>query len=724
MGKKRFADGFVQKVRDSANDNLLSIVTAHLGKPSRGAGGDQFWCCPFHDEKSPSFSVTTDKGDGNFYHCFGCGSHGGGIQFEMDIRGLPDAEFPSVVRELATRFSIPLDEVEASPEQIQREESKQTIVSANAAAAVLYSGNLAKHPNALAYVESRGISQESIKTFQIGFASRDVLEQLPRSIKQETLIDAGLRKVNTSDGSIYDAFQSRLMFPISNDKGDVIGFSGRIIVDNDKYAKYLNTSETLAFKKGHALFGFYQAKDEIRKTRSAVVVEGNLDVVMLHQSGEKRAVAGLGTAFTEHHLRKLLTNTDEVFFCFDADKAGTKASVKAAESFLGLMRDGQTAKFVSLPQGLDPDQYIRQHGLKAWQSELQRSDALSTFIANAVTDGLDLAIAEDRASALSRIEGYTAQIQSAPNFKLALADQLQRLVSLAAGTPTLKNDNLRPQTDTIPLAPARVYKAPSALVEVTPLATLASIFHGIRQKLLEIEQRTPMLRGSLYSVPVVGNPSSHPFAANIKGIGLTIIDQDLFATLSTTGHVNLVSNTDWYRVASPEKAIGERNPVLDKIATTEHSQNSVGFILYALSRYEESVVGKRSLAPIIQRDLVSRQNARLPSVMRLYTSLPSLDRPLLLTGSIDDYGQVKYTSTLSSINSIGLDHRQALETAGAALIGKNGEKFLFTHSAVDPINHQQILLTRDETTKIVTSLANNPAYQAAQRAVTDLGYEA
>lgn len=724
MGKKRFADGFVQKVRDSANDNLLSIVTAHLGNPSRGAGGDQFWCCPFHDEKSPSFSVTTDKGDGNFYHCFGCGSHGGGIQFEMDIRGLPAAEFPSVVRELATRFSIALDEIEASPEQIQREETKQAIVYANAAAAILYSGNLSKHPNALAYVESRGISLESLKTFQIGFASRDVLEQLPPSIKQETLIVAGLRKVNTTDGSIYDAFQSRLMFPISNDKGDVIGFTGRIIVDNDKYAKYLNTSETPAFKKGHALFGFYQAKEEIRKTRSAVVVEGNLDVVMLHQSGEKRAVAGMGTAFTEHHLRKLLTNADEVFFCFDADKAGTKASLKAAETFLAVMRDGQTAKFVSLPQDLDPDQYIRQHGLKDWQSELLRSDALSTFISKAVTDGLNLATAEDRASALSRIEEYTTLIQSAPKFKEALTDQLQRQVGLAAVNQTGRHDNRPSHTDTIPLAQARVYKAPSALVEVTPLTTLASIFHGIRQKLLEIEQRSPTLQGSLYSVPVVGNPSSHPFAASIKGIGLTIIGQDLFATLSTNGHVNLVSNTDWYRVASPEKAIGERNLVLDKIATTEHSQNSVGFILYALSRYEESVVGKRSLAPIIQRELISRQNARLPSAMRLFTNLPTLDSPLLLTGSIDEYGQVKYTSTLTRINSIGLDHRQALEIAGAALVGKNGEKCLFTHSVLDPINHQQILLTRDETTRIVTSLANNPTYQAAQRAVTDLGYEA
>ena len=724
MGKKRFADGFVQKVRDSANDNLLSIVTAHLGKPSRGAGGDQFWCCPFHDEKSPSFSVTTDKGDGNFYHCFGCGSHGGGIQFEMEIRGLPDAEFPNVVRELAGKFAIPLDEVEASPEQIKREETKQAIVYANTAAAILYSANLAQHANAQAYVESRGLTQESIKTFHLGFATRDILEQLPLTIKQDTLIDAGLRKVNTTDGSIYDAFQSRLMFPISNDKGEVIGFSGRIIVDNDKYAKYLNTSETPAFKKGHSRFGFYQAKEEIRKTRSAVVVEGNLDVVMLHQAGEKRAVAGLGTAFTEHHLRKLLTNADEVYFCFDADKAGSKASVKAAETFLSLMRDGQSAKFVSLPQGLDPDKYVRQYGLKAWQGELQRSDALSAFIANSVTDGLDLAITEDRASALSRIEGYTAQIQSAPNFKAALSDHLQRLVGLAPVNYTGRNGDLRHQTDTIPLAPTRVHKAPPELVEVTPLAALAPIFHGIRQKLLEIEQRSPMLQGSLYSVPVVGNPSSHPFAANIKGIGLTVIDQDLYATLSTTGHVNLVSNTDWYRVASHEKTLGERNPVLDKVATTEHSQNSVGFILYALSRYEESVVGKRSLAPIIQRDLVSRQKALLPSAMRLYTSLPSLDRPLLLTGSIDEYGQVKYTSTLCSINNIGLDHRQALEVAGAALISKNGEKHLFTHSAVDPINHQQILLTRDETTKIVTSLANNPAYQAAQRAVTDLGYEA
>ena len=723
MGKKRFADGFVQKVRDSANDNLLSIVTAHLGKPSRGAGGDQFWCCPFHDEKSPSFSVTTDKGDGNFYHCFGCGSHGGGIQFEMEIRGLPDAEFPNVVRELAGKFAIPLDEVEASPEQIKREESKQAIVYANTAAAILYSANLAQHANAQAYVESRGLTQESIKTFHIGFASRDVLEQLPRSIKQDTLIEAGLRKINTTDGSIYDAFQSRLMFPISNDKGEVIAFSGRVIVDNDKYAKYLNTSETAVFKKGNALFGFYQAKDEIRRTRSAVVVEGNLDVVMLHQSGEKRAVAGLGTAFTEHHLKKLLTNADEVFFCFDADKAGTKASAKAAETFLELMRDGQSAKFVSLPQGMDPDKYIRQHGLVAWLSELQRADVLSTYIAKTISDGLNLTVTEDRAAALSRIEEYTSKIQSAPNFKAALGDHLHKLVGLAAN-PTGSHDSLHPQTDTIPLTQPRTYKVPSELMEVTPFATVASIFQGIRQKLLDIEDRSPSLRGSLYSIPVVGNPSSHPFAASIKGIGLTIIDQDLYATLSTAGHVNLVSNTDWYRVASPERTLRERNPVLDEIVTTEHSQNSVGFILYALSRHEESVVGKRSLAPIIQRDLISRQNSALPSGMRMYTNLPSLDRPLLLTGAIDDFGQAKYTSTLTNINSIGLDHRQALETAGAALIGNNGEKYLFTHSAIDPINHQQILLTRNETTKIVTSLANNPAYQAAQRAVTDLGYEA
>ena len=349
-------ESFKEQVRSTAN--IVEVISGYVPLKKRG---QNFWgCCPFHGEKTPSFAVNPAK---NMFYCFGC--HEGGDIFKF-IMKIESCDFKEALKLLAARYGIPVPERQKTAVEIRREKQRERIYETNATACRFYQACLLKTPygkGALAYLNGRGINQEIINSFSIGYALdsfTSLLSNLGRhGYKGEELLAAGL--VAMGRQQLYDKFRNRVMIPIKDPKGKIVGFGGRVL-DNST-PKYLNTAETEWFNKRRLLFAMDVAYKAIRTSRQAIVVEGYMDAISLHAAGISNVVASMGTAFAAEQAKLLQRIADEVVFCYDSDSAGRKASVRA----VSIARTaGMKVRIAGVPEGKDPDEYVRRYGKEAF----------------------------------------------------------------------------------------------------------------------------------------------------------------------------------------------------------------------------------------------------------------------------------------------------------------------------------------------------------------------
>lgn len=358
--------------------------------------------CPFHSEKSPSFSVSPTK---QFYHCFGCGKTGNAIGFLMEHAGM---SFVEAVQDLAQQFGMNVPEDDASPQDrakaAQQREKQSTLNEVLEKACQAYQKHLKYSERAVTYFKGRGVSGQVAKQFGLGYAPegwRSLASVFP-NYEDPLLVESGLVILHEEEGQEakrYDRFRDRVMFPIRNIKGEYIGFGGRVLGDDKP--KYLNSPETPVFSKGRELYGLFEARAALREQGYALVTEGYMDVVALAQLGFPNAVATLGTACTAEHVQKLFRFTDVVVFSFDGDSAGRRAARKALDAALPLATDVRSVKFLFLPPEHDPDSFIRAHGKDAFARYVSEAVPLSRFLIDVARDGCDLHSAEGRAHMVS-----------------------------------------------------------------------------------------------------------------------------------------------------------------------------------------------------------------------------------------------------------------------------------------------------------------------------------
>ncbi|MCP8689145.1 DNA primase [Marinobacterium sedimentorum] len=378
-----------------ARVNIIDVVDGRVERLKR-AGKNYSGLCPFHKEKSPSFSVSPEK---QFYYCFGCGAGGNAIGFLMEYDRL---DFPVAVEELARLAGMEVPRENNSPQQAQREKQLKDLYGILDEAARFYQQQLTQHPQrdiAVSYLKGRGLSGQAAKAFGIGYApvGWDNLMQALGADKQriEALEQAGMLIHNEERNSHYDRFRERIMFPIRDMRGRVIAFGGRVL--GDEKPKYLNSPETETFHKGRELYGLYEARQTNAQLQRLLIVEGYMDVVGLAQNGIHYAVATLGTATSAQHLERLFKVVPEVVFCFDGDEAGRKAASRALETTLPVIRDGQEARFLFLPEGEDPDSLVRTEGRDAFQTRIDQALPLSEYFFRSQTEQADLESMDGRA---------------------------------------------------------------------------------------------------------------------------------------------------------------------------------------------------------------------------------------------------------------------------------------------------------------------------------------
>ena len=413
--------------------------------PLKKKGANYGACCPFHNEKTPSFTVSPTK---QFYHCFGCSAHGNAINFLMEFSGM---SFVEAVTDLAVQVGIqvPVQHKETQP-NISKTDSQNSLVKEDGAqryaeerpenlyevmklATRYYQGQLKNSEEAVAYLKKRGLTGETAAHFAIGYAPngwqslKSVFSNYQSETGADVLVKAGL-VIESSDHNIYDRFRDRIIFPILSLKGMIVGFGGRILGSGEP--KYLNSPETQLFAKGRELYNFFSARRAIREAERVIVVEGYMDVVALHQHGIEYSVAALGTAITPFHIQKLLRQTDNVVFCFDGDSAGKKAAQRAMENSLPYLIDGKNLSFLFLPEGEDPDSYVHQIGKEAFEGLLKNAIPLSVFLFKTLLVHVDLQTDEGRAKLVQDAKPLLKQV-TAPALALMLLKRLSELSSVS-----------------------------------------------------------------------------------------------------------------------------------------------------------------------------------------------------------------------------------------------------------------------------------------------------
>ncbi|GAB4509435.1 MAG: DNA primase [Sulfuricaulis sp.] len=372
--------------------DIIDVIDARV--PLRKAGKDYKACCPFHEEKTPSFTVSADK---QFYHCFGCGAHGSAIGFLMDYEHM---SFVEAVEELAARAGLTVPK-EAGMAFEKEKDTGADLIELMREAARFYRQQLREHLQAgrpVEYLKGRGITGEIARDFDLGFAP-DGWDNLLRTLgkddaAREALARAGL-VVKKDSGGYYDRFRDRVMFPIEDHRGRIVAFGGRVIDKGEP--KYLNSPETPLFHKGRELYGLFHARDAIKRENRVLVVEGYMDVVALAQFGVDFAVATLGTATTRDHLERLFRHAPEVIFCFDGDRAGREAAWRALDNALPVLREGRQISFLFLPEGEDPDTLVRKEGREAFLARLKTALPLPDYLFDTLSRQVDLGRLDGRA---------------------------------------------------------------------------------------------------------------------------------------------------------------------------------------------------------------------------------------------------------------------------------------------------------------------------------------
>jgi len=403
-----------------ARADIVEVVGRRV--PLKKAGREFKACCPFHGEKTPSFTVSPGKG---FYHCFGCGAHGTAIGFLMEFDHM---SFVEAIESLASSMGV----------EVPRNESDQParhydeLFSLMDSVARHWQSCLKDAPAAVEYVKNRGIDGPTAKRFGIGYAPEgwsNVLDKFGKSDEAiEKLLATGLiiRKAN---GKHYDRFRDRIMFPIRDARGRTIGFGGRVMGDDEP--KYLNSPETVLFHKGRELYGLYEARQALRNIERLVVVEGYMDAVALARHGIDFSVATLGTATTSEHLNRLFRLTENVYFAFDGDRAGKKAAWRALENALPQVREGRQIRFVFLPDGHDPDSYVNEHGADTFIKIMDEGLALSEFLIEELTSQVDMKTVDGRAR-LAELAAPLINTIPAGIYRELLVESLAEAVGLTA----------------------------------------------------------------------------------------------------------------------------------------------------------------------------------------------------------------------------------------------------------------------------------------------------
>ena len=451
---ERFIDDLLARI------DIVDVIQERV--TLKKAGRDWSARCPFHDERSASFTVSPAK---QFYHCFGCGAHGSAIRFLMDYDRL---EFPDAIEELAARAGVKV-EYEGGGRPVQREDASDLYTLLDAAAR-FYHQQLANNSAARDYVASRGLSAEMVERFTIGFAPEQwdgLKSALGSNAQRLALLDKAGMLASGDRGNKYDRFRNRIMFPILDRRGRTIAFGGRVLGKDDG-PKYLNSPETPLFHKGRELFGLWQVRDAHQKIPRLLVVEGYMDVVALHQFGLTQAVATLGTATTSDHAEILFRNAADVFFCFDGDRAGKQAAWRAVESVLPRMRDGRQAWFLFIPDGEDPDTLIRKEGIDGFEQRLKQATPLSEFFFAETGKDVNLASIDGKARLAERARPLIAQIPDGA-FRDLMYAELERLSGARTVIPA--STSTPAQAGTRPAQRSLVRSAITLLVQNPALAS-------------------------------------------------------------------------------------------------------------------------------------------------------------------------------------------------------------------------------------------------------------
>jgi DNA primase len=470
-----------------ARVDIVEVIDRYVKLKRSGANYSA--CCPFHSEKSPSFTVSPTK---QFYHCFGCGAHGTAIGFMMEYGGMG---FVEAVKDLAQNVGMQVPEAPRSAEAQRRAEEGPDLHGALLRAAQFYRAQLKESPRAIDYLKKRGLSGEIAKKFGIGYApdAWQGLQQVFPDYADKALVAAGLVKQN-EEGRRYDVFRDRIMFPIIDVKGNIIGFGGRVLGEGEP--KYLNSPETPVFEKGRELYGLFQARRAIRDAGCVIVVEGYMDVVALAQMGVEYAVATLGTATTPVHVQKLLRQTEEVVYCFDGDAAGRRAAWRALENSLAQLSDGKQLRFLFLPDGEDPDSYVRRHGKDNFEALLGQAMPLSRFLIEELRRQADVHTPEGQAKLLQLARPLVKQI-AAPMLSLLIRKELAQIAGIdprqldaqfdirsTAGAPAA------PQRRVAPVTPSILRRMLDLIVcdpEHAALVDAAELAEGIRLRVPELD---------------------------------------------------------------------------------------------------------------------------------------------------------------------------------------------------------------------------------------------
>jgi len=557
--------------------------------------------CPFHEEKTPSFSVNPDK---QFYYCFGCGAGGNALGFLMDYENL---DFPRAVEALAgsAGLEVPREPTRGGQDNPEREQSNKALYALMEEVATYYRRQLRQHPQAsraVTYLKQRGLTGEIAKQFDLGFAPpgwHNLLKALGDTPAQQALLKDSGMLVENEDGKLYDRFRDRVVFPIRDQRGRVVAFGGRVLGDDKP--KYLNSPETAIFHKGRELYGLFQARQANRKLERLLVVEGYMDVIALAQHGISNATATLGTATSKTHLERIYRLCPEVVFCFDGDEAGRKAAVRAMEAALPCMEDGRQARFLFLPEGEDPDTMVRGGGAEHFQELVRSAMPLEQFLFESVAEGLNTSSMDGKARLSKQALPYLRQLPEGVYRQLmfqALAQRtgldLASLMHLEPAPPPPAPDHHytgpanhgepepQPQPRRREASNARAAghsnMAQSAialllhqpdiarLVDPAPLAELEGEDVGLLRELLTLLQRRPesntaMLLGHWYGTPegellsrLAGQERLIPKA----GIEQQFVDtMDVLARAphqsKLTAHLDKLKHTNYAEVSELEK---------------------------------------------------------------------------------------------------------------------------------------------------------------------------
>jgi len=577
-------DSFKQELLHRVD--IVDVIERYV--PLKKGGANYLACCPFHSEKTPSFTVSPSK---QFYHCFGCGAHGNAISFLMEYQGLG---YIDAVKDLAESAGMKMPEFEP---RARKPDAGPDLYDIMQRACDYYREQLKSSPRAIEYLKGRGLTGKIAARFGIGYAPDgwQNLEKVFQSYGDKALKDAGL-VIDNDEGRRYDRFRDRIMFPIWDQRGSVIAFGGRVLGEGEP--KYLNSPETPLFEKGRELYGLSQARAAIRAAGRAIVVEGYMDVVALAQHDVEYAVATLGTATSAIHVQKLLRQTDEIVFCFDGDAAGRKAAWQALEVSLPNLADHKAVRFLFLPPEHDPDSFVRAHGKPAFERELEAARPLSGFLLDELKARVDPGTPEGRSRLVHDAKPLLQRV-SAP------ALQLQLLKSLADAADMTQEETAR-------LTEIRVaggYGARPAPPKTHDKVMLV-LDRNVERELLRCLLANPRLVSEL-SLELIDE--SHPEGRALAA--LKRIDQverrsprDLSETLRDGEHNEVLERIEKDSLAADMTSADAEVVFRDAVRNIEIAQLDTQ--LKALQKQAEREMSSQELATAIQALLAKRETLR------------------------------------------------------------------------------------------------------------------